>query len=256
MIPYFEQPTLALGPLKIHAFGVLVATAVLLGTSLLLKRVKAFGGDVEATQRLATWIVVGGFITAHMVDRFVYFPQRTFADPLSIVRIWDGISSFGGFLGAAIAIQLFRRKHRLEPVMLYIDAVAYALPFAWIFGRTGCFVAFDHPGSPTTLFIGQMYSDGVVRHNLGLEEALYTLLIAATMWLLGRKPRPAGFFIGVLIMIYAPFRFGLDFLRKIDVRYLGLTPGQFGAIAIFLLGLWILVRAQRSGLAPATATKP
>ncbi|NNG46481.1 MAG: prolipoprotein diacylglyceryl transferase, partial [Deltaproteobacteria bacterium] len=36
MIPYFEQPVLPLGPLKIHAFGVLVATAMLVGIQMTL----------------------------------------------------------------------------------------------------------------------------------------------------------------------------------------------------------------------------
>ena len=53
-------------------------------------------------------------------------------------------------------------------------------------------------------------------------------------------------------MLYAPVRFSLDFLRVVDVRYGGLTPGQWGAIAAFGLGLGILVWAKkRAALADA-----
>jgi hypothetical protein len=37
-------------------------------------------------------------------------------------------------------------------------------------------------------------------------------------------------------------RFGLDFLRTADVRYLGITPGQYASIALLLGCLWLLLR--------------
>ena len=116
-------------------------------------------------------------------------------------------------------------------------------------GRLGCFVAYDHPGRPTGFVLGQMYKDGVVRHNLGLEEALYTVAIAVLFHSLGRKPRFPGFFLGLFLLLYAPFRFGVDFLRIIDVRYYGLTPGQYGCIALALTGAAILAR-RRHAAAP------
>ena len=51
-------------------------------------------------------------------------------------------------------------------------------------------------------------------------------------------------------MLYAPVRFGLDFLRATDLdaadpRYFGLTPGHYGAIVLFVLGLLVLIRTRR-----------
>ena len=91
-----------------------------------------------------------------------------------------------------------------------------------------------------------MYRDGVVRHNLGLEEALYTVLIAGAFVFLGRRHRFTGFFVGTLAVLYAPFRFGLDFMRHIDVRYFGMTPGQYGSIAVLLAGI-VVLSFRRSG---------
>ena len=50
--------------------------------------------------------------------------------------------------------------------------------------------------------------------------------------------------------MYAPVRFGLDFLRATDValpdqRYAGLTPAQWACLATLVLG------AQLMGLIPA-----
>ena len=244
MIPYFPQPSLPLGPFTIHAFGVLVAAAVLVGVSILKRRSLAEGLDPDIATRLVTHVLVCGFVGAHLVDRLVYFPAETLAEPWTLLFLWEGLSSFGGFLGGLVGALIFFRRTRLgDRTLRYLDAIAYALPFGWVLGRLGCFLAYDHPGEPTTFFLGQRYLDGLVRHNLGLEEALYTIPVAVLFTVLGQKRRPAGFFLGLLAVLYAPARFFLDFLRIVDVRYLGLTPGQYGAIALLIAGLVILMRS-------------
>jgi phosphatidylglycerol:prolipoprotein diacylglycerol transferase len=253
MIPGFEQPTLSLGPLKIHAFGVLVAIAVMVGHRVFSKQATARGLDVRIGERLFTWMLIGGFIGAHLVHCFVYFPGETFANPWNILRIWDGLSSFGGFVGAAVGGRLFVKRVQLgDATWRYLDAVAYCFPFGWIFGRLGCFVAFDHPGAPTDFFLGQADRNGIVRHNLGLEEALFTIVLAGIFYWLNRKPRFVGFYLGLLPLVYAPVRFVLDFGRTVDVRYGGLTPGQWGAMGLLFLGSFILIHfRKRTALAQA-----
>lgn len=247
MLPYFEQPRLHLGPLTIHAFGALVATGVLVGTEVLKRRARKESLDMLLAVRMVTWVLVGGFIGAHLVDRLVYFPRQTLADPISIFKIWEGLSSFGGFLGAVTGTVLFVRKGLFgKKLWSYLDLVAYSFPVGWVFGRTGCFVAFDHPGSPTDFFLGQAAGPGLGPiHNLGLEEAIYTVFLILAMFVAGRSPRFPGFFVGLLAVLYAPVRFMLDFMRKVDVRYGGLTPGQWGSMIVVCVGIYILIRQSR-----------
>lgn len=251
MIPYFEQPRLHLGPLTIHAFGVMVATGILLALRLMRKRGPALGLDPALAERLGMRIVIVGFIFAHLVDRIFYFPGETLANPLSLFYVWQNISSFGGFVGATLVAVLFVRGHRENHLgWRYLDLIAWAFPVGWFFGRCGCALAFDHPGRETTFFLAQRYSDHVVRHNLGLDEALFILPVAIAFQLLGRgKPRGPGFFVGLLALVYAPVRFSFDFLRIVDRRYFGLTPGQYGSILLIFVALWILRRSARLAVA-------
>ena len=117
----------------------------------------------------------------------------------------------------------------------------------WIVGRAGCTVAFDHPGLETDFFLGWRYRDGRVIHNLGFYEMLYLIALACLFKLLGRRPRQwgPGFFAGLLAMLYAPARFGFDFLRTADIDYLGLTPGQWASIAAMLAGMWVIRLSSR-----------
>ena len=110
MIPYFEQPSLSLGPITIHSFGVLVAVGILSGMYLIRRRAAAWGMDPITAERLTLWILLGGFAGAHLVDRLVYYPRETLADPWSLLRFWESLSSFGGFLGAIVGAALFLRR--------------------------------------------------------------------------------------------------------------------------------------------------
>jgi phosphatidylglycerol:prolipoprotein diacylglycerol transferase len=247
MIPYFAQPALKLGPVTIHAFGLLVACAVLIGVTIVRRRAEADGVSDEVVRRFLEWVLIGGFAGAHLVDRFVYFPSETLHDPLSLLRFWESLSSFGGFVGGTLGAVLFFKRYSAAGVAWRCaDSFAYAFPYGWMLGRAGCFVAFDHPGLPTTFVLGEVYRDGVVRHNLGLDEALYTAMIAALFYALGRRPRRPGLFVGLFLVLYAPFRFAADFLRIIDVRYCGLTPGQYGCVVLMVVGAVILFRRQKS----------
>jgi phosphatidylglycerol:prolipoprotein diacylglycerol transferase len=51
------------------------------------------------------------------------------------------------------------------------------------------------------------------------------------------------------MLIYAPARFALDFLRATDVatpdrRYVGLTPAQWACLATLALGVYLWTRRQ------------
>lgn len=151
MIPYFQQPSLALGPLNVHAFGVLVACAVMFGVSVLHRRAAAAGLPAAEVSRFVNWILLGGFAGAHLVNRFVYFPGETLAHPISVLQFWDGLSSFGGFLGGTVGALLFFQRHAGPTpgtAWKYADSFAYAFPFGSISGVWGA-------SWPTTTPVGR-----------------------------------------------------------------------------------------------------
>jgi phosphatidylglycerol---prolipoprotein diacylglyceryl transferase len=256
VIPYFEQPKLHLGPITIHAFGALVALGILLALRLIRRRARRIGLDAAVAERLAVNMVVLGFICAHVFDRIAYFPRDVLARPWSLLFIWESISSFGGFLGAALAAVWFVRRQRDRVLAWrYLDLIAWAFPAAWLLGRSGCALAYDHPGYATQFFLAQRFTDHVVRHNLGFYEALCMIPLVVTFQWLGRgKPRPPGYFVGLLALVYAPIRFLLDTLRWDDARYFGFTPGQYGSVLLAAVGFAILLRTSRPRLAQASGT--
>ncbi|HEX3697496.1 MAG TPA: prolipoprotein diacylglyceryl transferase family protein [Polyangia bacterium] len=267
MIPYFNGhlfsiPAISLfghafGPISIEMFGVLVALGVIIGDQIVVRRGVQMGLEAQDIKFLNARIVIAGFIMAHLVSVIFYFPERIKENPLVLINVWSGLSSFGGFLGAALAFLYYTRREKIS-ALRYADAVALGLVVGWIFGRTGCFTAHDHPGLKTSFFLAVQYPGGA-RHDLGLDELLFTIVIALCLFRFARTPRPPGRVIGLFALLYAPVRFGLDFLRardyaRPDERYAGLTPAQWACMLCLAVGLWLLIR--KSDEAPPPAAVP
>jgi phosphatidylglycerol:prolipoprotein diacylglycerol transferase len=251
VIPYFDGHLFDIFGLPIHMFGVLVALGVILGDRIVVKEGEKRGLEARDVKFLNARIVIVGFIVAHLVSVIFYFPERIKESPWILLNFWAGLSSFGGFLGALLAFVYYTRKEKI-PALLYADSVALGLAVGWIFGRMGCTTAHDHPGLKTSFFLGVKYPDAApfpARHDLGFYELLFTIVMTAILFTYAKRPRVPGRVIGLFATMYAPVRFGLDFLRARDVarpdeRYAGLTPAQWACLATLGVGVWLLT-AQR-----------
>jgi phosphatidylglycerol:prolipoprotein diacylglycerol transferase len=262
LIPYLDIPPLhiygpgALGPLpvpelSIKPFGTLVAIGVYIGAEIVKRQGERFQLDARALSSFVFYVVAFGFVGGHVLDTIFYHPEVLASSPLSLLRIWDGQSSFGGFTGAVFGLLYWRHKFK-EPALVYADVVASAFPTSWVFGRSGCSVAHDHPGMLSNAWFAVQYPAGG-RFDLGLYEMLFTIPLAITFLFLMRRPRPPGFFLGLMCLAYAPTRFALDFLRvrpgefgPADPRYAGLTPAQWGCLALLAVGMLFAYRAARA----------
>lgn len=169
MIPYIQVPDFHIGPMPLHPFGILVATGVLLGTSVTARRAERRGYDVVKLNSFITWMLVSAFVLSHALDAVFYHWRDEVlrlpwsANPLSdampwyIIKPWLGLSSFGGFIGALVGILLWKYldvtdgKLRLRttpaPILAFADMVLSVLPLGWMFGRAGCATVHDHKGA-------------------------------------------------------------------------------------------------------------
>ena len=271
MIPYINIPPLhifgpgqlgpiGVGELSIKPFGTLVAIGVYIGTEIVKRQGERFKLDGKALSSFVFYILVGGFVGGHVLDTIFYHPDQIAESPISLLRIWDGQSSFGGFTGAFLGLLYWRHKFKM-PTLAYADVVASAFPLSWVFGRSGCSVAHDHPGLASNAWFAVQYPEGG-RFDLGLYEMLLTIPLAITFLFLMKKPRPPGFFLGMMCIAYAPTRFALDFMRvrpldsrglnaslyghNADPRYAGLTPAQWGCLLLLGAGVAFAYRAARA----------
>src|SRR5271166_3209993 len=108
MIPYIHVPDLHIGPLPLHPFGMLVATGVLVGTSVTMRRAKTLGYDLVELNSFITWMLVAAFAMSHVLDSIFYHWDEVLKRPWSILMLWEGLSSFGGFAGSILGLVLWK----------------------------------------------------------------------------------------------------------------------------------------------------
>lgn len=259
MVPYIHLPVYQLGPIPLDPWGILVTTGFVLGLEIARARGIAKGLDVRDIVDGVVFTVLMGFVFGHLVHVLAYHPEQLDEQGVAaLYRIWAGFSSFGGFIGAVIGSTLFFTVIRKRDFWSHADVVMFAFPFAWIFGRAGCAIVHDHIGRPTDFFLAVNFAtwrpELGVRHDLGLYECLWAMVISAVFWAFRKRAWPAGTFLVIWCFLYAPWRFFMDFLRRTDeiegfptadVRWAGLTPGQWGSIAMFLAGVAMFVRVRR-----------
>ena len=265
-IPYTTFPTIDFGPVGLKTFGLMVAIGVALGAWLAARWGGRFGVPTDDTYRLATRLVVAGFVGARLTWVASHLDQ--IGSPLDVIAVWKGGLQFsGGFAAAVIAgLPAFRRIPR-EVRWHSIDGYAYGLTIGLAFGRVGCYAVGEHFGRLTSFPLAVRYDGGAVRestfgtvalregltfHNTALHELLFLLVLFGALMLLRRHAeRRPGLIIGVFAVSYGVVRFLTDTLRVSDERVAALTGAQALMLLLIAAGGWILVRATR--LPPANS---
>ncbi len=252
MIPYVVVETIRVGPLSLQPFGILVSLGVWSGVLRALGRAKQLGISRDTMVEFLFVVVLSGFVGGHVASVAFYFPEHIAGDPWIWLRLWESQSSLGGFVGALGAALLWARLRR-TPLLPFAEIVARVLPLGWFFGRLGCSLVHDHPGIRSDAWFAVAFPGGG-RLDLGLLEAVFAGLLTLVFLVWERRPRPLGFYSAWLLTLYAPVRFGFDFLRETEQaggdRRLGpLTFAQYCCLGFALIGA-LRLRAI-SGVLPA-----
>jgi phosphatidylglycerol:prolipoprotein diacylglycerol transferase len=237
MFPYVTVPPIFVGKMAIPPFALLVSLGVLVAHFVLLARARRLGLSPVWAGELSLAMVICGFFGA-ILFKLLYRPEAL------AMRVFPGISSFGGIFGALLGGWAYLAA-RGTGVMRYLDAVGFAFPFGFVLGRLGCTITHDHPGLRSDVgWLTVAYPDGP-RYDLGLLEMLFLLAVCGAFVWLDRNPRPTGFFLAALLLLYGPFRVALDRLHVDPPRYADLSVDQWAGAAVTALGLFFWRRSRK-----------
>ena len=157
MYPPFGPVLIELGPLTLRWYGILMMIAIGLAIVVAGREVARRGLDPNTLYDMVFWVLIPAGIGARLYYVFIQSPRtpegigRFLENPLLIFQIWTGgIHIFGAFIFGGVALVLYCRWRRL-PTLVYLDALAVALPLAQAVGRLGNFINQELYGPPTTL---------------------------------------------------------------------------------------------------------
>jgi phosphatidylglycerol---prolipoprotein diacylglyceryl transferase len=243
---------LSLGPLHVRWYGLMYLLGFLAGWFLARRRAAQPGSTwtPAAVDDLIFYCALGVIAGGRLGWMLFYGTERILAEPLSILRIWEGGMSFhGGLLGVIIALLLFARS-RGRHIADVFDFTA-PLPAIGIgAGRIGNFINGELWGKPTDVPWAVLV-DGVALHPSQLYEALLEgLVLFLIIWWYTARPRPRWAPSALFLVCYGVFRFAVEFVRvpDADIGYLmfdWVTMGQVLSLPMIIGGLALLGVAYR-----------
>ncbi len=240
-----------LGPLAIRWYGLLIATAVLIGVTLSQYLAKLRHVNPDLLGDLVVWLVLAAIPGARLY--YVLFEWEQYQqNPIDTIAIWKGgIAIHGAIIGGAIAALIFARLNKISFWQL-ADLVAPSLILGQAIGRWGNFFNSEAFGSPTDL-PWKLYIPPQNRppelvnfdyfHPTFLYESVWNLMVFGLLIFLffrGLRGKPQ-LKIGTLSLVYmAAYSSGRIWIEGLRTDSLMLGPlriAQFVSLAGILLGL-------------------
>lgn len=268
--PRINPDIFSIGPITIRWYGVAYLLGFMLGYGLLRRLVRTgfLKLSLDQLSDLLTWIIVG-VIAGGRLGWWLFYHRTEGPEPWwEPIAIWHGGMSFhGGLLGVILAILIYTRvtKHAFWNTA---DALALATPVGLLLGRLANFINGELYGRATDVPWAMIFPSDATqlpRHPSQLYEAfLEGIALLAALWLAkGRLGKTPGRIASLFVILYAAFRFTVEFTREPDpqlgyIAWGWLTMGQILSLIFLLAGviMWISRRAGTPANDPIASGNP
>lgn len=261
MHPQFDPVAFSVGPVQVHWYGLTYLVAF--GLFLLLARARvrqpalaAQGWQDRDVEDLLFFGVLGVILGGRLGYALFYKPEVYLAQPLEILKVWQGGMAFhGGLIGVVVAMAVFAWR-RQRPWLQVTDLIAPCVPLGLASGRIGNFINGElwgraaDPALPWAMVFPQSGSL-LARHPSQLYQFLLEgVLLFALMWAYARGRRGLGQVSGVFLMGYGTLRFVAEYFREPDaflgLLALNLSMGQWLCVPMVALGAVLWLRGART----------
>ncbi len=222
-IPSPSDGVFNIGPLAIHAYGMMIALGVVAAVWLAGRRMEqAHVGTRDDMSAIAMWAVGAGVVGARLYY-IVTDKSQPWKEPSRWLKIWEGGLGIPGGLLAGVLVGVWAIRRRGISVPGVLTAAAPAIPLAQAIGRLGNWWNQELFGRPTTLPWGLEiddahlpagYSPGTLFHPTFLYEALWNLALCGVLILIDRRTNlRTGRLLAVYVAGYFTGRFWIEGLR-------------------------------------------
>ena len=267
VIPSPSSGSIHLGPLRLNAYGLMIAIGVIAAVRIAGRRAENKGvGTTEDISSIAMWAVPAGVIGGrayHVLTDYERFQGQWF----DAIKIWQGGLGIWGGVTAGVAVGWWCARRRGLDAWWIISCAAPAIAIAQAIGRWGNWFNQELFGRPTTLpwalkVSGNIaekagYAAGTTFHPTFLYESVGCVVLAWLLIRLERRINPArGRLFALYVAGYTVLRFGTESLR-IDASHNvgGMRLNQWVAIGVFATAVLFLATDRlRSRETPEAST--
>lgn len=250
-------PTLIdFGPIGIHSFGLMLATAFITVVFVLQYELKRRGFVAELAGSIVMAAAIGGIVGAKIYSALL-------DGAINIHELFStaGLVWYGGLIGGCIAVTVVVVRSP-NPYLPTIDIIGPTLLLGYGIGRIGCLLAGDGDyGPPSDLPWAMAFPNGTVPtdvpvHPTPIYESLMSFAFFGLLWSQRRRFEDVpGTTFGLSLILLGVERFIAEFWR-ITPRVLGwMTAAQIFSIIAFVVGIalifWLRSRLRAVAAAPS-----
>lgn len=250
----FDPVLLAIGPLSIRWYGMLFVAAFLIGQVILARMFKAEGVPPANAERLLLYALVATIVGARLAHCLFYDPHYYLAQPLAMLRIWEGgLASHGGAVGMLIGLWLGCHTARPRlPFIWLIDRATIPAALGAVFVRAANFLNSEIVGVPTAGNWGVVFEsvDLLPRHPAQLYEAAAYLVIGVVLWAIYQRfyqRTPSGLLFGLFMLLMFSVRIAVEFFKVPQAAYESgqvFSVGQYLSLPFIAVGAAFILRSQ------------
>jgi prolipoprotein diacylglyceryl transferase len=265
-IPSPEHGTIGIGPLQLHAYGLMLAIGVLVAAKIADSRWRRTGNDPKVIGEIAVPVVVGGVIGARIYHLFTGYKWSE-GGIFGAFEIWKGgLSIWGAVAGGLIAVVIISRRRHLDTLAL-LDAIAPGVVVAQAIGRWGNWFNQELFGKPSRLpwaleidpaHRPAAYQLSKTFQPTFLYESIWCLLVFATIvWLERHRGLVKGQAFALYVAMYTFGRVFFEAMRSDPAsKIFGIRFNLLlSAVLCVVAGVWF-VRLGRKRDPSALATTP
>lgn len=218
---------------------------------------------------LFIYMMLGIILGARLGHCLFYEPAYYLANPLEILKIWEGgLASHGGVAGIIIAVWFYSKKVTKKSMIWTFDRVIVPTGFTSAMIRLGNLMNHEIYGGPTSQPWGFRFIENINAWKAGAppmfsepshptqiyEALIYFLVFAVTMYLFWKTDakKKQGLLIGIAMIMIFLSRFFIEYLKNVQVaseiamrESTGLILGQWLSIPFVVWGIWLVWNAFR-----------
>ncbi|HTN68692.1 MAG TPA: prolipoprotein diacylglyceryl transferase [Dysgonamonadaceae bacterium] len=218
---------------------------------------------------LFVYMMLGIIIGARLGHCLFYEPAYYLANPIEILKIWEGgLASHGGVIGIIIAVWLYSKKVTKKSMLWTFDRVIVPTGFTAAMIRLGNLMNHEIYGGPTSQPWGFRFIENIPAWKAGAppifsepshptqiyEAIVYLIVFIITMYMFWKTDakKKQGLLLGIAMIIIFASRFLIEYVKHVQVESelimrenTGLILGQWLSIPFILWGVWLIWNSMR-----------
>ena len=231
-------------------YGILMASGMIIGTTIAMKEAKRVGIKEDDVLDLAMWAIPLGLLGARLY--YVLFNLDFYLkNPSQILNFRGGGMAIHGALIAGILTGYVFCKIKKINFFKMADIALVGMPLAQALGRWGNFLNQEAHGGPTELPWGIMV-DGVKVHPTFLYESIWNLGVFIFLWTMRKKKKYEGQIVVSYIGLYSVGRFFVEGLRTDSLMFGPIRVAQLisliGVVAAIIIHSYLMRKAKNNSV--------